>query len=138
MVILPFEPGDLTLIPMAGRRALDRAGRKLSLRGWQSLSLPVRSMIVGLGSELEVRAEDVRTLIESASPPPEPMDPPPEAPADWVPEEVARIVEVDVEWWSAIGPVARFALFSYARRGKDEALRRALAALQETLPRPST
>jgi hypothetical protein len=129
MVILPFEDDDLTLIPMAGRRALDRAGLRLSLRAWQGLSLPVRSMIVSLGSEEDVRADDVRRLIASAHPAPEPIEPPGEPPADHVPAEVAASLELDAAWWSSIGPVARFALFSYARRGKTEKLRSAHAAL---------
>lgn len=129
MIILPFEDDDLTLIPMAGRRALDRAGRKLSLRGWQTLSLPARSMIVGLGSEDEVRADEVRSLIASASPPAEPFDAPPEPPADAVPDEVARTLDdVDLAWWSAAGPVLRYALSSYARRGKADKLRDAYRA----------
>jgi hypothetical protein len=131
MVILPFEDEDLTLIPMAGRRALDRAGLRLSLRAWQGLSLPVRSMIVSLGSEDEVRAEEVRSLLSSAHPAPEPVEAPGEPPADRVPDEVASALDVDPAWWSGIGPVARFALFSYARRGKPDKLRRAHAALLE-------
>lgn len=129
MIILPFEDDDLTLIPMAGRRALDRAGLKLSLRAWQGLSLPVRTMVVGLGSEDEVRADDVRALIVSATPSPEPIEAPDEPPADAPPEAVTALVDADAAWWASIGPVARYALYSYARRGRQDALRDAHASL---------
>ncbi|HJL17903.1 MAG TPA: nitrate reductase associated protein [Sandaracinaceae bacterium LLY-WYZ-13_1] len=129
MEILPFEDDDLTLIPMAGRRALDRAGLRLSLRAWQGLSYPVRSMLVGLGSAEEVDADDVRALLASADPPPEPFEAPAEPPADRPPEELIAALSLPPGFWAACSPVARFALASYARRGKTVKLRTAYEAL---------
>ena len=132
MIILPFEDDDLTLIPMAGRRALDRAGLKLSLRAWQRLSLPVRAMIVGLGSDERVRADEVRALLAMADPRAEPFDAPPESSVDAIPSEVAAAIEVDPARWASLGPVARYALYSYARRGKLDALRAAYVSLMSS------
>lgn len=126
--ILPFEDADLTLIPMAGRRALDAAGRKLSLRGWQQLSLLAREAIVSLGAEAEVDVERVRDLIAAASPPAEPIASPAEPP-EHAPSAEVEAVLGSVPGWAALPPVARYALHSYARRGKHDKLRAAYASM---------
>ena len=67
--IYAFDAADaeLTLLPMAARRALDCAGRHLSLLGWQGLPLVARRTLVTLGAASEVDALAVaRCLTEKA------------------------------------------------------------------------
>lgn len=125
---LPFEDDDLTLVPWAGRRALDAAGRKLSLRGWQGLSLLARQAIVGLGAEDEVDVVRVRELIEGAHPEAEAITPPSDPPRDRPSPEVAAALG-EVPEWPSLSPVARYALHAYASRGKHDKLRAAYASM---------
>lgn len=122
-VLLPEEPSDLSLLPWSARRALDVAGRRLSLAAWQALPLETRRRLAGLGSVAEPDAEAVRELVRG-----EPIAPfvPPEAPPAALAMTPAR--------WRALSRVARHALHAYAARGKldrMEALRAALDASSE-------
>jgi len=123
---LPFEDPDPSFIPLAGRRALDRAGLKLSLRAWQSLSFLVRETVARLGEEDEVDGARVRELLEGVAPEPERIEPLADPPAGAVPAEVSGALggerPLDAEKWRGLSPVARYALFSYARRGRAEKL----------------
>lgn len=133
MRVLPFEDADPTLVPMAGRRALDRAGLKLSLRAWQGLSLPVREMVVRLGEEGEVDVERVRWLLEGADPAPEPIDALPDPAPDAVPPDLRAALAPDRaltdEQWRALTPLGRYVLASYARRGRLDKLKTAYDSL---------
>lgn len=133
MRVLPFEDADPALVPMAGRRALDRAGLKLSLRAWQGLSLPRREMLARLGEEEEVDAEQVRELLEGADPPPEPIEAPAEPPAASPPAELSAALgadrPLDDEAWRRLGALGRYVLASYARRGRVEKLAAAYDSL---------
>lgn len=123
---LPFEDPDPSFIPLAGRRALDRAGLRLSLRAWQGLSLLVRETVARLGEEDEVDGERVRELLEGAAPEPERIEPLADPPADAVPAVVSGALgdvrPLDARRWRSLSPVARYALFSYARRDRAEKL----------------
>ena len=131
--ILPFEDDDLTLMPMAARRALDRAGLKLSLRAWQGLSLLARHAVAALGASPDVDPARVRELLEVARPIPEPIEAPPEpgddAPPDVLREALGSERPIDAATWSGLSPLARFALASYARRGRADKLATAYDSL---------
>ncbi len=133
MRVLPFEDADPALVPMAGRRALDRAGVKLSLRAWQGLSLPRREMLARLGEDEEVDAEHVRALLEDADPPPEAIEAPPEPPATSPPGDLCAALgadrPLDDEAWQRLGALGRYVLASYARRGRAEKLAAAYDSL---------
>jgi hypothetical protein len=130
---LPFEDPDPSFIPLAGRRALDRAGLKLSLRAWQGLSFLVRETVARLGEDEEVDGERVRELLEGAAPEPERIDPLADPPPEAVPAELSAALgaarPLDVARWRTLSPVARYALFSYARRGRAEKLAEAYDSL---------
>ncbi len=131
--VLPFEEPDPSLVPMAGRRALDRAGLKLSLRAWQGLSLMVRETVVRLGEAPEVDATRVRELLDGADPAPEPIVPVDDPPFDVVPAPITEALgdarPLDLGAWQRSSPVERYALASYARRGRTEKLAQAYDAL---------
>jgi hypothetical protein len=135
MRLLPFEDRDPSLIPMSARRALDRAGLKLSLRAWQALSLPVRATLAALGEEDIVDPEHVASLLDSADPRPEAIDAPAEPDPERVPAELSAALgsarPIGDGTWRALSPLERYALFSYARRGRSERLDAAYAALFE-------
>lgn len=132
-LLLPFEEDDLTLMPMAARRALDRTGLKLSLGAWQGLSLLARHAIVALGASAEVEPERVKELLEAARPMPEPIEAAPEPPADAPPPVVSGALgdarPIDPATWTGLSPLARFALDNYARRGRAEKLAAAYDSL---------
>lgn len=133
---LPFEDPDPTLVPLAGRRALDRAGLKLSLRAWQGLSFLVRETIARLGEDEDVDVTRVRELVEAAFPPPEPIEAIDDPPRTEVPPEVREALgserPIDAPFWQALSPVERYALASYARRGRAEKLAAAYDALRSS------
>lgn len=118
---LPGEETDLVLLPMAARRALDRAGLKLSLLAWQALPLADRERIATLGSVAEVDVGAVAALVEApeVSAVPEPTRLP----------EAVRAIDVDEAAWSALGPVARHALEMYCRKGRSERAREVYRAV---------
>ncbi len=54
---------ELELVPLAARLALDVAGRKLSLRGWCSLPLTRREVVVRAGQQDRIDVPRVRRAI---------------------------------------------------------------------------
>ncbi len=131
--MLPFEDPDPRFIPLAGRRALDLAGRKLALRAWQGLSLPVRESLVALGDGDEVDVDRVRALLADADPPPAVIEPRPDPLADTLPEGLAAALAperpIDGATWRALRPVERYALAHFLRPERLDTLRRAYDAL---------
>ncbi len=123
--VLPFEDADPSLIPMAGRRALDRAGQKLSLRAWQGMSLMQREMLASLGEQDEVDVERVAALLEGVHPAPEPIGPLEDPQTDAVPPDLRAALgerALTDEAWRSLDPLARYVLANYARRGRAEKL----------------
>lgn len=119
--------GDqLELVPLAGRRALDRAGRKVGLSAWQAMPLPRRAEIVEAGASDGVDLDAVVRALEGVAS--APMEAEPEPDPATVPEAVARL-GVDAVRWRALGGLDRWALASLVRRGKDDAARALLAEL---------
>jgi hypothetical protein len=126
--IYAFDAADaeLTLLPMAARRALDCAGRHLSLLGWQGLPLVARRTLVALGAAADVDALAVaRCLTESGA---QARDQPvlPDPPADQPPLDVSHALgparPLDADVWSRLRALDRYVLAQLAGRGKLERL----------------
>jgi hypothetical protein len=125
VVVYRFEEIDasLTLVPLAGRRALDRAGRKVGLEAWQRLPIEVRATIIDAGSGESVDEALVRKLVDAI--PWTEHEAWPEPPRDVVDHEVIRAGlehPIAVERWSALRALDRWAITSLARRGRHEGL----------------
>ena len=121
--LLPGEEPTLDFIPMAARRALDRGGRKLSLTAWRAMGEEARAQLIAAGAAPRVDVEAVRALAIGAPPIEATPDVDPARPPSPL---IGRITE---ERWRALGPVARHALESYARRGREARVAELLAAL---------
>lgn len=134
--IYAFDAADaeLSLMPMAVRRALDVAGVHLSLRGWQELGLPVRRQLVQLGAAERVDAAAVTGCLRGCeahvrSQPAEPAE------ASGPSAELLAAVAADsslVARWPALSALDRYVLTSLSRRGKLERLHEALAEILAT------
>ncbi len=120
-MIFTFESAEahrLEHLPLAARRALDRAGLKLGLAAWTALSLRMRERLVTLGAEVTVDVDTVHALLAEAGAAPIDRAAPPARPAG-----------VDAHEWKALTPLGRFAVAHHARRGRDAKVRQALRAL---------
>jgi hypothetical protein len=129
-----FDDADdaLTSVPTAGQRALDHAGRKLSLEGWQSLSVEDRLELVELGATSVVNVAAVDAVVSRAEPPPKPLarmpDPHPARPAPSLVEALAALgFALDEVRWRALRPIERYALAHAAQ--KPERLPRVAAEI---------
>jgi hypothetical protein len=132
MTVFRFEEIDasLDLVPLAGRRALDAAGRKVGLEAWRGLPLEARRGIVAAGAAEHVDAATVRRLLGAA--PGEAVRAPAEPPAGALPVELAETLAArgltDARW-SSLRALDRWALASLARRGRLEGLSALVAEL---------
>lgn len=135
MRFLPFEEPDPSFVPLAGRRALDRAGQKLSLRAWQAMPLEVREALVAIGDEDDVDVDRARALLADAEPPAVAFDPLPDADPEHPPEGLADALgperPIDAAW-RRLRAVERYALAHYHRRGRIDTLRAVYDALLST------
>lgn len=134
------EPDEaLSLVPMAGRRALDRAGRKLSLSAWQALPMTDRIAIVRAGAAVEVPVDAVRAIADRAVPAateqPAIDDPPADDPPAGLVAALGAERPLSAETWRGLGALARFALANLHRRQKPERLHKAYDGLLG--PRPT-
>lgn len=120
---------ELSLLPMAARRALDAAGYKLSLEGWQTLELERRRELVELGSGREIDVARVRELVVGVSPAPLALDPLSDPDANRVPESVLAAFgqerPIPDASWAALPPLERYVLCKVASRGRPERLEHA-------------
>jgi len=111
-----IDPRALDLVPIAARRALDRAGRHLSLAGWRTLALDARGALVTLGGADAVDVAEVIAIAARAKIAPRVMESAPDPdgalPAD-VPlgAERARVERA----WSRLRRLERFAVVHVAR-----------------------
>jgi len=149
-IVFPFEDvGDsLELLPLAARRALDVAGYRLSLEGYQSLSVDARLALAQRGAEAEVDARDVERLVRKSAHLPTRIKPIPD-PDPLAPPEQLESAVVDrrglVAAWSKLRPLDRFALVHVLRRsiahddaGRLDAAMRVIVGDSRTSAVPST
>ncbi|MBM4361467.1 MAG: cyclic pyranopterin monophosphate synthase MoaC [Deltaproteobacteria bacterium] len=123
----------LELLPIAARRALDRAGSRLSREGWLSLPVALRRQIVALGSARDVDIELVTEAMTLASPAPDDVAPVHDPDARRPPEELTAALGAERPLseavWSSLEPVERYALAKVASRGRPERLMAAYAEI---------
>jgi cyclic pyranopterin monophosphate synthase len=114
----------LDLVPLAARRALDRAGLKLSLEGWRSLALEARRTISDAGSRAMLDVAPVIVLANRAEPRPERIEPVDEPPSDEPPPVVVAALgsgrPLSPAVWASLSALDRFALAKVADRGRIE------------------
>ncbi len=120
------DPSGLDLVPMAARRALDRAGLKVSLAGWKTLELPARRAIASAGAAAIVDVEAVKRAVRGANPPTEPFDAIESPPSDHVPTAVQSALgderRIPDALWASLSALDRYTLHKVASRGKPERL----------------
>lgn len=117
---------DLTLMPMASRRALDAAGLKLSLASYQTLTVTDRRALARFGAEPHVDVDAVRELTSRAG-----GTPGREVPQEFEPVELPdKLVEalgperkLERGQWQRWTPLDRYVLDKLYRNGKLERLR---------------
>ena len=123
-----FDEADaeLSLVPMAARRALDVAGQHLSLAEWGLLSHEARLRLIGMGAAPQVDVSAVAQLLQSAgvetrseTPQPDPLVD--ELPASLV-AELGTARPIDLPRWRALGALDRYVLWKHASRGKRDRL----------------
>lgn len=121
------------LLPVSARRALDHAGRKLSLEGFRSLSASEREELAVLGSKDVVDVARVSALALAAKPPAEAMSPVPDpavaAPDDALLAAFGAARPIPPGSWSALSPLDRYALAKVARGKSSERLEQAYAEI---------
>jgi molybdenum cofactor biosynthesis protein MoaC len=123
----------LEQVPLAARRALDHAGRKLSLAGWTSLEDAERRALARLGSTSPVDLDAVARVLRRARPAPTNTeaigDPPRDAPPPRVVEAYADSGRLSAAIWSSLSDVDRYALDKVARRPSSERIAGAYAEI---------
>lgn len=135
MHLYAFDAADATLdlLPLAARRALDHAGRKLSLEGFRSLTLAEREQLARLGSEDVVDVAQVTALALSGKPAAERIDPhfdpSPVAPPEDLVAALGSARAVPNASWAALSPLDRYALVKVARGKSPERLAPAYAEI---------
>ncbi len=120
--VFVFEKAEkgLPLLTLAARRALDVAGRRLSLKGWQSLDLAKRLVLVQQGRAQVVDVSTVLAAIETAEPAAKPTEPDNEERLQKPPSELATLLgaerPLDADDWQKLDQLERFALAHTVRR----------------------
>lgn len=118
---------------MAARRALDHAGWKLSLAGWESLGLEERRKLVRFGSVSPVDIGAVGQVLESASPGPVPCercaDPASDTPPPTLVAVYAGYGRLSPAIWTSLSDLDRYALSKVSRRADPERLEGAYAEI---------
>jgi cyclic pyranopterin phosphate synthase len=123
-----FDGVDATfdLLPLAARRALDHAGRKLSLEGFRSLTRAEREELVELGSRDAVDRERVAAIAAAGHPPAEVMEPRGDPPATSPDADLLAALGgsrlIPLATWSALSPLERYALSKVAHSKNSERL----------------
>ncbi|NRA34336.1 MAG: cyclic pyranopterin monophosphate synthase MoaC [Polyangiaceae bacterium] len=123
MILYGLDEVDerLEILPMAARRALDRAGRKLSLDGWKSLSLEHRRRIAEVGSAALVDVQPVIESIKGATPEAVKIDPIEDPPAANPPLSVVKVFGDDRPIggavWVSLRALDRYVLAKISRKG---------------------
>lgn len=116
------EAGD-SLISLSARRALDRAGIKLSLPSYQALPLGTRRALSELGEPPVVDERAVRELLASANL--EPLDQAPEPSPDAAPPHLVEALGPErplaPKIWQNLSALDRYALLKCEARGRARA-----------------
>jgi cyclic pyranopterin phosphate synthase len=133
-MIYLFEGLDetLDLLPFAARRALDRAGCKVSLADWRLTSLATRQIIASLGAETDVDKARVRQALDASDVPTVSTSEVDEPKAEAVPEDLTPALGpiVGDATWRSLSPLDRYVLAKLARKeGAGERLGRALTEI---------
>lgn len=119
----------LELLPMAARRALDRAGKKVSLAEWKKQPLAVRRQLTALGSEAHVDVPLVQRVLAGCGAVTTGVEAPAEPTALAVPDEVRQAYgsarPIPVATWSALSALDRYVLSKVAAKGRAERLEQA-------------
>jgi cyclic pyranopterin phosphate synthase len=114
----------LDLLPLAARRALDLAGRKLGREGFRSLPLDSRRALVELGAQEEVDIARVLSLLSQAEPAPETLPPRPDPNTDRVPAEVSNVLgpnrPLSDKVWETLSSIDRYSLQKTCERNRAE------------------
>lgn len=138
MPLYKFDEADaeLSLLPMAARRALDCAGLHLSLKGWQELPLTQRQALVRAGAPDGVDVQKVVLLLAAARAHIRPVPPLTEAEAldATVLEALPVGHNLDLARWQQLSALDRYVLAQLARRGKHERLAVAYREICGDLP----
>ena len=106
--------------PLAARRALDRAGLRLSVDAYQALGRAVREDLARAGAEEKVDPEDVERVARTANPPatrikPVP-DPDPLSPPEQLNHALGPRRAVTPAQWAKLRALDRYALVHVMRR----------------------
>ncbi len=121
--------GSLELLPMAARRALDKAGVKLGLAEWQKASHALRSRLVELGSQTAVDSDAVRVTLGPIARVLSPIAPVTEPPAHAVPDAVRAAFgperPIPDATWTALSALDRYVLWKVAGKARPERLQAA-------------
>jgi cyclic pyranopterin phosphate synthase len=133
-MIYRFEDLDetLDLVPLAARRALDRAGLKVSLAAWRAAPLATRRLVAQLGASDDVEEPRVREAVEAAGVPTSPAPILHEPRSDAVPEDLAEALGATVgdPTWRLLSALDRWVLAKLARKeGGSDRLHRALTEI---------
>jgi cyclic pyranopterin phosphate synthase len=130
-----FEDDDpnFELLPLAARRALDQAGRRLSLDGYRSLPEWERKQLAELGSVEQVDVARVIAIASMGKPPATEMVPAtelaPGGPDSTTVEAYGSARPIPVATWSALSALDRYALFKVARGKSAERIGHAYAEI---------
>ncbi len=148
--VYPFEDTgeNLSLLPLAARRALDVAGFRLSLEGYQSLSLEDRLELTIAGTRDKVDVKLVEQLVRLSLSPATRIkptaDPDPDTPPEQLSAESIRGRLLDPFDWRRLRAVDRYALVHIMRRSiareDPERLEVALATIlgESRPPKPAS
>ena len=110
---------NLSLLPLAARRALDVAGFRLSLEGYQSLSLEDRLDLTLAGTKDAIDTKHVESLVRVSTVPATRIKPAQDPDADVPPEQLGpgrRGRAVFPAEWRRLRAVDRYALIHTMRR----------------------
>jgi cyclic pyranopterin monophosphate synthase len=115
---------SLDLVPLAARRALDRAGFKPSLEGWRALPLEVRREIVAAGEDKAVDVAGVEHALSARSIPR--LQPTGDPDALSVPNDLRAAYgearPISDALWLSLSPLDRYALVKVAARPREDRL----------------
>jgi cyclic pyranopterin phosphate synthase len=135
VIVFQFEDCgvELTLLPMAARRALDAAGLKLSLAAWQSLPVEGRCRIAELGSAPRVDVPHVLTELEALTAECQRIavenEPGPEGPPSQVAIAFGETLPIPAGTWAALSALERYTLAKVARKPRRDRLAAAHAEI---------